>query len=312
MSDISLLKKVEEFDKPWCYQYQRKLDTLEEDKKELGWTDEDIENIDINDFEFRYIDSKEEKIRCKEFIEKYEWMGKLSQFNTHYFQALYKGHLACVNIFNMPNAFSKMLGEDTKNIERLISRGAAASWCPKNLNSKFLMWCMKWMVQNTQYRLFTCYSDPTCGESGIIYQSLGFYLVQKNARTTIRCVNPFNDNVLISDRAFRSRSYYKKYAKLLGIEWQPNWNTDQSILWENIPEDIEKQLRDKSKEMYKNAKKITFPPKLKWAYVLGKDKKETRELRKKFEEMNKIYSYDEAKKFREDFINRQKEKWQKD
>lgn len=191
----------------------------------------------------------------------------------------------------MPNAFSKLLGDDTKDIERLIARGASASWCPKNLATKFLMWCIKWMVNNTQYRLFTCYSDPQAKEIGTIYQALNFYYLGQKSGTTTRCVNPYNPSKIITDRAFRARSFYKRYAKDLGIEWQKNWNTDQSILWENIPDDIEKMLRDYSKEMYSKSEKIIFPNKHKYAFVLGKDKRETKSLRKKFEENNKIYSY---------------------
>ena len=44
MSDISLLNKIQEYNENHCYQYQKRLDTLEEDKKTLGFTDEDIEN----------------------------------------------------------------------------------------------------------------------------------------------------------------------------------------------------------------------------------------------------------------------------
>ena len=45
MSDISLLNKIQEYNEEHCYQYQKRLDTLEEDKKTLGFTDEDIENL---------------------------------------------------------------------------------------------------------------------------------------------------------------------------------------------------------------------------------------------------------------------------
>ena len=45
MSDISLLNKIQEYNETHCYQYQKRLDTLEEDKKTLGFTDEDIANI---------------------------------------------------------------------------------------------------------------------------------------------------------------------------------------------------------------------------------------------------------------------------
>ena len=77
----------------------------------------------------------------------------------------------------------------------------------------------------------------------------------------------------------------------MGIEIQPNWFGNQSVHWDKIPNDIEKRLRDYSKEMYRKAEKIKFPNKRKWAFVLGRDKRETKQLRKKFLELNKIYDY---------------------
>lgn len=291
MSDIQLLDKIKNYDKDWCYQYQKRLDTLKEDMKRFHWTEEDIKNISLDDFEFAYIDTALEKQCATEFIKRYEWLGTVGSYPTHWFTARYKGILGGVIIMSMPNAFSKLLGDKTKDIERLIARGASASWCPFNLGSKFLMWAIKWMVDNTDYRLFTCYSDPQAKEIGSIYQALNFYYLGQNSGTSIRCVNPYNPDAIISDRAFRARSMYKRYAQDLNIPWQKNWSNDQSMLWDNIPDDIEKQLRDYSKEMYKKAEKITFPSKHKYAFVLGRSKLETKRLRKKFESLNKIYPY---------------------
>lgn len=295
MSDISLLKKIKEYNKPHCYQYQKRLDTLEEDKEKLGWDDEYISNIDLNGFEFSYVDTKEGKQECTEFIKRYEWLGTVGSYPTHWFEARYDGILGGVIIMGMPNAFSKLLGNDTKDIERLIARGASASWTPKNLGSKFLMWCMKWMVENTQYRLFTCYSDPQAKEVGSIYQGLNFFYLGQGSGTTVRCVNPYNPNKIITDRAFRARSFYKRYCHDLGIEIQPNWFGAQSVHWENIPNEIEEKLRSYSKEMFAKAEKITFPSKHKYAFILGKNKHETKFLRKKFLERNKIYDYPRRK-----------------
>lgn len=291
MSDIRLLEQIKDFNKSWCYQYQRRLDTIEEDKEKYGWTDEDVENISLDDFEFEYIDSKEKKDEATKFIKRYEWLGTIGSFPTHWFTARYKGILGGVIIMGMPNAFSKLLGEDTKEIERLIARGASASWCPMNLGSKFLMWSIRWMVNNTQYRLFTCYSDPQAKEIGSIYQGLNFFYLGQGSGTNVRCINPYNPNKIVTDRAFRARSFYKRYAKDLGIEWHKDWNNDQKILWENIPDEIEQKLRDYSKEMYDKSEKISFPSKHKYAFVLGKDKRETKFLRKKFLELNKVYEY---------------------
>ena len=291
MSDIKLLEKIKNYDKDWCYQYQKRIDTLSEDMEKYGWTQNDVDNISLNDFEFSFIVSQNDKKEATEFIKRYEWLGTIGSFPTHWFTARYKGILGGVVIMGMPNAFSKLLGDDTKTIERLIARGASASWCPFNLGSKFLMWCIKWMVDNTQYRLFTCYSDPQAKEIGSIYQGLNFYYLGQGSGTSVRCVNPYNPNVMISDRAFRARSMYKRYAKDLGIEWQKNWSNDQSVLWDNIPDEIEKKLRDYSKEMFNKAEKIYFPSKHKYAFLLGRDKKETKQLRKKFLELNKTYDY---------------------
>jgi hypothetical protein len=63
------------------------------------------------------------------------------------------------------------------------------------------------------------------------------------------------------------------------------------MLWKNIPEDVAAKLKAYSKEMYKKAEKISFPNKHKYAFVLGKDKRETKALRKKFRELNKLYEY---------------------
>lgn len=291
MSNISLLEQIKAYDKDYCFQYQRRLDTYEEDKEKYGWSDEDIKKIKLSDFNYMPLTSDKEKSDATEFIKRYEWLGTIGSYPTHWFGAYYNGILGGVIIMGMPNAFSKMLGENTKNIERLIARGASASWCPMNLGSNFLMWCIKWMVKNTKYRLFTCYSDPQAKEKGSIYQALNFYYLGRKSGTTVRCINPYNKEKIVTDRAFRARSFYKRYAKDLHIEWQKDWNNDQKILWENIPDDIEKKLRDYSKKMYAESEKIEFPSKHKYAFVLGKDKRETKALRKLFIENNKTYPY---------------------
>lgn len=291
MGSLELLNKINDYTEDHCYQYQRRVDTLEEDKKNLGWDDEFIKNIDLDEFEFSYIESKKDKKDATEFIKRYEWLGTIGSFPTHWFVARYRGIIGGVVIMGIPNAFSKLLGEGTEKLERLIARGASASWTPMNLGSKFLMWAIKWMVDNTEYRLFTCYSDPQAKELGSIYQGLNFYYLGQGSGTNIRYINPYNKEKLVSDRAFRSRTFYKKYAKDLGISWQPNWCNNTKMLWENVPDDIEEKLREYSKLMYQNAEKIEFPSKHKYAFILGKDKRETKTLKKKFEDLNKTYPY---------------------
>lgn len=285
-----IIDRLDKYDKDHCWQYDIRIKNLEEDLIECGLTKEYVNTLRVTDFTFVNVIDKKKQQKLKQFIERHEWLGNLSQYTTHWFACYHKNILAGVILFNMPNAFSKTLGENTKELERLISRGACISWSPKNLASSFLMWCIKWMVDNTQYRLFTAYSDPTAKELGTIYQACNFYYMGQTSGTTTRYINPYTGKV-VSDRFFRVRSAYKRYAKDLGITWGKNWNNDQKMLWENIPNDVEKKLRDYSKYKQSSAEKILMPSKHKYAYVLGRDKRETKQLRKIYEELNKIYTY---------------------
>lgn len=283
-------ERLDTYNSNYCWQYHIRVENLNEDLIIGNITKEESDKLKVSDFTFLNITDKSERQKLKQFIERHEWLGNLSQYTTHWFACYYKDIIAGVILFNMPNAFSKTLGEDTKNIERLISRGACISWSPKNLASSFLMWCIKWMVENTQYRLFTAYSDPTAKELGTIYQACNFYYMGQTAGTTTRYINPYTGKV-VSDRYFRQKTAYKKYAEELGIEWQKNWNHPTGMLWENIPDDIEKKLRDYSKYKQTVCEKITMPSKHKYAYVLGKDKKETKKLRNLYQQRNKSYPY---------------------
>lgn len=283
-------ERVDTYDKDHCWQYDIRINNLDEDLKICEISKEKSDTLRVSDFKFINVIDKKERQNLKQFIERHEWLGNLSQYTTHWFACYYNDIITGVILFNMPNAFSKTLGEDTKELERLISRGACISWSPKNLASSFLMWCIKWMVNNTKYRLFTAYSDPTAKELGTIYQACNFYYMGQNAGTTTRYINPYTGKV-VSDRYFRQKTAYKKYAIELGIKWEKNWNHNTGMNWFNIPDEIEKKLRDYSKYKQTVCVKITSPSKHKYAYVLGINKTETKKLRKIYELRNKIHSY---------------------
>lgn len=282
--------RLDSYDKNHCWQFDIRVKNLDEDLKSANLTIDYVSSLRVSDFTFKEVTDKKERVKLKEFIERHEWLGNLSQFTTHWFAAYHKDILAGVILFNMPNSFSKMLGEDTKYLERLISRGACISWSPKNLASSFLMWCIKYMVKNTQYRLFTAYSDPTAKELGTIYQACNFYYLGQNSGTTTRYINPYTGKV-VSDRFFRQRTAYRKYAKELSIKWEKNWTHPTGMDWKNIPDDIEAKLREYSKIKQASSEKIEMPSKHKYAMVLGRSKKETLKLRELFESRNKVFEY---------------------
>jgi len=298
-STIDIIERAKNYDKDHCWQYDIRVNNLQEDIVESGIDPEQIKSIKVTDIYFKPLTAYLERQEATEFIRRHEWLGNLSQYTTHWFGAFYhdpnqglmgREIMVGVILMNMPNSFSKLLGDDTQTIERLISRGACISWSPKNLASSFLMWTIQWMVKNTPYRLFTAYSDPTAKEIGTIYQACNFYYLGKKSGTTTRYINPYTGRI-VSDRFFRVRSAYKKYAKELGIVWDKSWSNDQKMLWENMSPVIEQMLRDFSKKKQSQSVSVDFPSKHKYAYVLGATKAETKKLRKKFVERNKTLEY---------------------
>lgn len=287
----SYLDRLNTYDKPHCWQYDIRV-KMEDEDKDFIYRKYNIltSDIKISDFDMRPITTKEEKHDAINFIKRYEWLGTITQYSTHYYGAYYKDTLGGVVIFSMPNAFSKLMGDDTKNIERLISRGACASWTPKGLASCLVMSAIRWMAKNTQYRLFTAYSDPTAKELGTIYQACNFYYLGQKSGTSSRYINPYTGRI-VSDRFFRQKTAYKKYAHELGIKWESNWSGKNGMNWENVPPDIEKTLREYGRHKQLTSTKIEYPNKHKYAYVLGANKNETRKLRELFKERNKILPY---------------------
>lgn len=264
-----------------------KLNTLEEDMEELDLSQDFIDSLRVSDFDFA-LSSTEEYGEIREFIERYEWLGNMPPYPTHFFTARYKGELGAVLVYTMPNAFSKLLGDKTKDLERLLARGASASWTPKNLASAFISWSTEYMAKNTQYKLFSAYSDPMAKELGTVYQASNWIYLGQDFGASTKYREPGTDR-WVSDRKFRNLSSFKKYAREFGIEWDPSWSTNRKIHWENMPEGLEERLRAEGRRRLAECEVMKVPPKHKYIKIQGKDRKETKMLLREFYKRNPQY-----------------------
>jgi hypothetical protein len=283
---LDIVDRAKNFNNETCWQYDIRVKNRDSDLLEHNLTIEDVADLKISDFTFHFIPKtdKETAVEIKKFIEKHEWLGKVSLYPTHYFIAKYKNIMAGVVIMDMPNAFSKLLGDKTRKIERLISRGACISWSPKNLASALISFSMKWMVKNTNYRVFTAYSDPEAKELGTIYQACNFNYLGQNSGGSKQY--KIESGKWVSDRYFRSRSVYKKIAILNGINWNDEWVNGDNVLWDKIEPETAKLIKGFSKNYQNSCEVRNVPKKHKYVYILGANKKETKELRQEFETLN--------------------------
>jgi hypothetical protein len=262
---------------------------LESDLKEAGLTRDEATALRVSDFEFQYV-PKENKPACekiKEFIKRHEWLGKMPTRPTHRFAATYKGHLAGVIIMATPNSFSNLLGKDLRHLEKLISRGACISWSPKNLGSALIMFSVRWMVKNTEFRFFTAYSDTEARELGTIYQACNFTYLGKTSGAKFEYFDPSEPHrEYFSDRIFRKTSFIKRQAIKSGIKWDPAWHCGDKIQWASIPPDAAAQIKMALKNHQSTCLRRKVPPKHKYVYILGITKAETKKLRSTFKDLN--------------------------
>lgn len=286
--------RFKNYDKEHCWQYEIRQQNLEQDLLDADLTMEEYGNLRTDDFDFLYVD-KESKIECeeiKQFIERHEWLGKLPARPTHRFIARLKknGIIAGAIVMATPNAFSHILGKENRDKEKLISRGACISWAPKNLGSWIIMKSIKWMVKNTEFRMFSAYSDPEAKELGTIYQACNFIYLGQKSGTTKQYFDPNRPELgWFSDRDFRKKSKYIVYAENIGIErwaWKKYFMKKYSPAWEGWAGLVKEELKREEKKYRDSCKVRKTRPKHKYVYILGKSKKETKKLKKLFYKLN--------------------------
>lgn len=206
---------------------------------------------------------------------------------THRFIATYKGILAGVVVMATPNSFSNLLGVDKRHLEKLISRGACISWSPKNLASALIMFSIRWMVKNTEFRYFAAYSDTEARELGTIYQACNFVYLGQTSGAKFEYFDPSDPTRgHFSDRLFRKTSYIKRQTINAGIKWEPDWHKGDKILWANIPTDVVHLIKTIIKNHQLSCQKRKIPPKHKYVYILGPTKSETKKLKAMFIDLN--------------------------
>ena len=276
-----------------CWQAYISEVNRDEDLAAADLTEEEAGKLRTSDFVFEYVSSDQKELcnEVRDFIMRHEWLAKLPNRPTHRFTARLKknGTLAGTIIMATPNAFSNLLGKENKDKEKLISRGACISWGPKNLGSWLIMSSLRWMAENTDFRYFTAYSDPEAKELGTIYQACNFYYLGQTSGTSKQYLDPAHpEKGWFSDREFRKKSKYQRYAAAIGIDkttWK-GWMKKYSPNWDLIPEDIKVKIKAEEKKYRQSCKERPVPAKHKYVCILGSSPGETKYYKRLFKKLN--------------------------
>lgn len=290
------MSRFENYDNDVCWQYRIKEKTLADDLAMYG--EDFVHGITLERLEFARID-KSDAQGCADvtaFIERYEWLGKMPVWVTDRFVATYQGLIVCAVVMATPNAFSNLLGAEYRDREKLVARGASVSFAPQNTASWMITKAIKWMVQNTDFRVFTAYSDPTAGELGTVYQACNWYYLGQTFGGSTAYISPYNGEQYGSTY-FNQRATIKRVARNAGVDWQPNYTKKNKsgsktiIAWENIPEDVITWIKAAVQEEKRKFIPVKLPPKHKYVQVLGRGKLETKQLRKLLHANTQTYDY---------------------
>lgn len=147
--------------------------------------------------------------QAKQIILDYEWLGSMAQRTTHCFGIFFEGILGGVTCFSIPptpQAATGVCGNDYASIVKTLSRGACVYWAHPHSASKLISLSLKWMIDNTPFRIFVAYSDPRAGEIGTVYQATNWLYTG----TTAGDIEYYIDKKWKSGRTARHTSYKRR------------------------------------------------------------------------------------------------------
>lgn len=270
----------------YCHQYIIKMTKEQSDITFLREQNIDPSSLKVQDFEVRMVNPSDQPMLrlCRQFILDYEYLGTIPQMVTNTF-ALTLGSvlgsvLAGVIMLTIPNAYGDYLIDqgDDKDLERLIARGACASYVPKNMPSAFVSRVINLMVANTNTRIFSGYADPLALELGTIYQACNFLYLGQHFGSPTHFRSPKTGNRWRNARWFRKLGQLKKWSHELGYTWNEHWNNKTTIIWSNMPAELPDIIKKHARKVREECETRDLAPKHKYIKIKGINRRETKSL----------------------------------
>lgn len=261
-----------------CHQRIMKEQRLSEDIVSLSF---DPRQSSIDEYIFAKESFSDE---IKKFLIFYEWLQTVGVSAKWCFTMRLKGHLAGVQIFNEPAAYSKILGERSLKMECLIQRGCTISWAHPHLGSKMLMASIKWMVKNTEKRIFVGYADSAAGEIGVLYSACNFKYLGNKFGITCKYKHPtYKPNKPFCAHSLKRTSVFKWWCKQNNVKIEKDYIKSNGFKdLKAISPDIKRAWYDWAKKIISESEKIPVESKGKYVLIKGKDRREQKILDKQF------------------------------
>jgi len=122
-----------------------------------------------------YIERVERNV-IKDFVEEHHYSKSINGVVSDYCFAMYKGEeligAMLYGRLGMANAWKKYADAEHKVTE--LRRLVLIDDTPKNSESWFIGWTLRWLKKNTDIEAIVSYADANYGHSGIVYKATNF------------------------------------------------------------------------------------------------------------------------------------------
>lgn len=166
----------------------------------------------ISDFIVQLVD----RPTIKDFIEKYHYSHNINGVISDYCFALYHNKaLIGAMIYGrlaMRNQYKKYCSSEKEIME--LRRLVCVDDTPRNTESFFIGYTLRWLKKNTNLKYVISYADSTYGHIGTIYKASNFKLVGKTA--PIKVIKRLSDSKLFHDKTIRTK--YKGNLKPFALK----------------------------------------------------------------------------------------------
>lgn len=171
----------------------------------------DCSNKKVTDFVI--IPTDLQKIR--NFIQEWHYTKSVNGLQVSNCFAMYcEGHMIGAMIFgklSMKNTWKRYAEKEEDVVE--LKRLCCVDKTPKNTESRFIGWCLRWMRKYTSFKTIVSYADAYHNHTGIIYRATNFQYHGITSKGKL--IN--HNGKIFHDKTIRNKhnGELKPYAKLI-------------------------------------------------------------------------------------------------
>jgi len=160
--------------------------------------------MSVKEFEVKVVT----RSNIREFIETHHYSHNINGCIADYCFGLYRNSELIGAMFYgrlaMRNQYKKYTDKESDIVE--LRRLVCVDDTPKNTESYFIGWTLRWLSKNTELKKVVSYADSNYGHSGIIYKASNFKYLGLSSKGRV---------IIFQDKKYHDKAIRTKYKGVL-------------------------------------------------------------------------------------------------